>query len=74
MYFGQSFGRIGADFRGLIIVPFTKTVEDNFRSAIRKVDEQFDRNIKEFVLPKAISSSSVNILRSEIESETKVPR
>ena len=72
MYFGQSFGRIGADFRCLLVEPFLKTVENNFELAIRNVNEQFYTNMEKFTLPKSISSPSVEILRSEIESEMSV--
>lgn len=72
MYFGQSFGRIGADFRSLVIKPFVKTVENNFEIAMHKIIEQFDGNMKNFVLPQSISSTGINSLRAEMEFETQV--
>lgn len=64
MYFGQSFGRIGADFRGLAVKLFIKTVEDNFESSVRKANEQFQFSMKKFALPRSVSASNVNFLKN----------
>ncbi|KAK7591046.1 hypothetical protein V9T40_002659 [Parthenolecanium corni] len=62
MYFGQSFGRIGADFRGLVVNFFVETVENNFDMTMRKVDEHFSLNMRKFILPKINSVSNMNLM------------
>lgn len=71
MYFGQSFGRIGADFRGLIVNFFVETVENNFDTTVRKVDEHFLLNMRKFILPKISSVSNMNLM-SESNPEKQV--
>ncbi len=63
MYFGQSFGRIGSDFRALVIDVFGATIENNFESALRKVDEQFALNMRKFVVPKSHFAASLALLK-----------
>lgn len=71
MYFGQSFGRIGADFRGLVVNFFVETVENNFDMTMRKVDEHFSLNMKKFILPKINSVSNMNLM-ADSNSEKQV--
>lgn len=71
MYFGQSFGRVGADFRGLVVNFFVETVENNFDTTIRKVDEHFSMNMRKFILPKISSVSNMNLM-TESNSEKQV--
>lgn len=72
MYFGQSFGRIGADFRGLVINLFIKTIENNFEATIFRVDEQFTAAMKKFILPKSNLISNINIFKIDSTTDQQV--
>lgn len=63
MYFGQSFGRIGADFRGLVIGYFVDVVERNFETAIAGANESFAKNMQTFELSKSSLVSNINLLK-----------
>lgn len=52
MNFGQSFSRVGADFRGLIACKFIRIIEQNFESAMRKVNKKFELEMEKFVISK----------------------
>lgn len=57
MYFGLSFSRVGADFRGLMAPIFTKVILANFKGAIFKVARQFESDIESFTLINKIQST-----------------
>uniref|UniRef100_T1GIH6 Conserved oligomeric Golgi complex subunit 8 n=1 Tax=Megaselia scalaris TaxID=36166 RepID=T1GIH6_MEGSC len=50
MYFGQSFGRVGADFRGLMVPIFLKVITKNFSTSITKVNQTFRANLEKYTL------------------------
>lgn len=50
MYFGVSFGKVGCDFRLLIIPIFTKKIGDNFQKAVDKAVNLFSKNMERFTL------------------------
>lgn len=52
MYFGLSFSRVGADFRGLLAPIFIRTVSQNFEHAVRKASKKFEQDMENFTLPK----------------------
>lgn len=52
MYFGLSFSRVGADFRGLLAPIFVNTVTKNFEHAVRKASKKFEQDMENFSLPK----------------------
>ena len=57
MYFGLSFSRVGADFRGLLAPIFINTVTKDFEHAIRKASKKFEQDMENFSLPKAPNTS-----------------
>lgn len=60
MYFGLSFSRAGADFRGLMAPIFTKVILANFQSSIHKVTHQFEDDIENYTLINKIPTTSIN--------------
>lgn len=52
MYFGLSFSRVGADFRGLLAPIFIRTISQNFEHAVRKASKKFEQDMENFTLPK----------------------
>jgi hypothetical protein len=52
MYFGLSFSRVGADFRGLLAPIFIGSVSRNFEHAVRKASKKFEQDMERFTLPK----------------------
>lgn len=50
MYFGLSFSRVGADFRGLIAPIFVRVVSHKFKSSIAQVNEHFEQELDKFTL------------------------
>ena len=52
MYFGLSFSRVGADFRGLLAPIFVNSVTKNFEHAVRKASKKFEQDMENFSLPK----------------------
>lgn len=60
MYFGLSFSRAGADFRGLMAPIFTKVILANFQSSIHKVTHQFEDDIDSYTLINKIPTTSLN--------------
>ncbi|KAJ9590779.1 hypothetical protein L9F63_016165 [Diploptera punctata] len=55
MYFGLSFSRVGADFRGLLAPIFVNTVTKNFEHAVRKASKKFEQDMENFSLPKTLN-------------------
>ncbi|XP_047002255.1 conserved oligomeric Golgi complex subunit 8 [Schistocerca americana] len=56
MYFGLSFSRVGADFRGLLAPVFIKTVTQNFEKAVRKANKKFEQDMESFTVSKTPSN------------------
>lgn len=52
MYFGQSFSRVGADFRALLAVKFIRIIEQNFEHSVRKVNRKFEQDMDKFLIKK----------------------
>ncbi|KAH8306719.1 hypothetical protein KR044_009095 [Drosophila immigrans] len=50
MYFGLSFSRVGADFRGLIAPIFVRMVCKKFETTIAEVNENFEQELDKFTL------------------------
>ncbi|XP_062136400.1 conserved oligomeric Golgi complex subunit 8 isoform X1 [Drosophila sulfurigaster albostrigata] len=50
MYFGLSFSRVGADFRGLIAPIFVRIVCNKFESTIAQVNANFEQELEKFTL------------------------
>lgn len=48
MYFGLSFSRVGADFRGLLVPIFTKLIRHHFQSSIVKATDQFELDMENY--------------------------
>lgn len=58
MYFGLSFSRVGADFRGLMAPIFTSVILNTFNGAIFKVSRQFETDMESFTLINKIAAST----------------
>lgn len=67
MYFGLSFSRVGADFRGLMASIFIKTITTKFVEAVNKCTRQFDIDIENYTL---INKSASSIRRRKMSSES----
>lgn len=50
MYFGLSFGRVGADFRGLLVPIFVGAAQRNFEMSVDQVTNRFQESMNTFVL------------------------
>ena len=62
MYFGQSFSRVGADFRCLLIPIFEQFVADAFAKAVREATAEFEQSMASYCLiATAISSSKAAV-------------
>lgn len=59
MYFGLSFGRIGSDFRALLVPLFSQIVYDRFERAANQAESLFADSVSSFSL-KAVRSSASN--------------
>lgn len=70
MYFGQSFSRVGADFRALLAQKFIKIIEQNFEHSIRKVNKKFELDMDKFVIKKV---SSAGKIKASTESKPEQP-
>jgi hypothetical protein len=74
MYFGLSFSRVGADFRGLLAPIFIKTVSQNFEHAVRKASKKFEQDMENFTLPKLPQPSlSKSVPSSESGKQVRFP-
>ncbi|KAL5279848.1 COG8 family protein [Megaselia abdita] len=72
MYFGQSFGRVGADFRGLMVPIFLNVISKNVSNSITKVNQTFRANLEKFTLVNKVNYSLLN-RKSEDPSEQLSP-
>jgi hypothetical protein len=61
MYFGLSFSRVGADFRGLVVPLFIKVISQNFKNSVVKVTNQFEYDISNYTL---INRANVGVKRT----------
>ncbi|XP_069689889.1 conserved oligomeric Golgi complex subunit 8 [Periplaneta americana] len=68
MYFGLSFSRVSADFRGLLAPIFIKIISRNFEHAVRKASKKFEQDIENFTLPKVPQTS---VLKNTSAQSTK---
>ncbi|XP_036224357.2 conserved oligomeric Golgi complex subunit 8 [Bactrocera oleae] len=50
MYFGLSFSRVGADFRGLMVPIFLRVIRRNFSNAISTVNQSFAQQLERYTL------------------------
>uniref|UniRef100_A0A034V2J5 Conserved oligomeric Golgi complex subunit 8 n=1 Tax=Bactrocera dorsalis TaxID=27457 RepID=A0A034V2J5_BACDO len=50
MYFGLSFSRVGADFRGLMVPIFLRVIRRNFDNAISNVNQNFAQELERYTL------------------------
>lgn len=73
MYFGLSFSRVGADFRGLLAPIFIGTVSRNFEHAVRKASKKFEQDMENFTLPKFPHSSLSKSVPSSQSSKQEHP-
>lgn len=73
MYFGLSFSRVGADFRGLMAPIFIKVVSQNFDNSILKVTRRFEIDIDGFTLINKFSSGLTRQKSTSNESDTNSP-
>lgn len=59
MYFGLSFSRVGADFRGLMVPIFVQISIQNFANAINKVTRQFELDMENYTLINKLTLNSI---------------
>ncbi|XP_050321296.1 conserved oligomeric Golgi complex subunit 8 [Bactrocera neohumeralis] len=50
MYFGLSFSRVGADFRGLMVPIFLRVIRRNFGNGISTVNQSFAQELERYTL------------------------
>lgn len=72
MYFGLSFSRVGADFRGLMAPIFTSVILNTFNGTIFKVSRQFEEDMENFTLINKIAGTvlTTSKLDSHLPPET----
>lgn len=73
MYFGLSFSRVGADFRGLMAPIFIKVISQNFDNSILKVTRKFESDIDGFTLINKFASGLTRQKSTSNESDTNSP-
>ncbi|XP_055682108.1 conserved oligomeric Golgi complex subunit 8 [Lutzomyia longipalpis] len=56
MYFGLSFSRVGADFRGLLAPIFVRTIGQHFQNSVGIVTRQYEQDIESYTLINKIST------------------
>lgn len=67
MYFGLSFSRVGADFRGLMASIFIKTITKKFTDGVFKCTKQFEADIESYTL---INKPAVTMRRRKNSTDT----
>nr|XP_053633942.1 conserved oligomeric Golgi complex subunit 8-like [Cherax quadricarinatus] len=73
MFFGQSFSRIGADFRTLLIPLFQKAALTQCEKDIRTANIKFDETLSSFSLMEAPQLSASTTLMTETQDKTRPP-
>lgn len=73
MFFGQSFSRIGADFRNLLIPLFQKAALVQCEKDIRVANIKFDETLSSFSLMEAPQMSASSTFMTEIQDKTRPP-
>ena len=58
MYFGLSFGRIGADFRVLVVPILSRVVLDRFDQSLLAAQNQFSNSMSSFCVQTQTTSAS----------------
>lgn len=61
MYFGLSFSRVGADFRGLLVPIFMRFILKNVSTGIAKVTEQFEIDMENYTFINKLSLNTFGI-------------
>ena len=59
MYFGLSFGRIGSDFRSLLVPLFSQVVYDRFELSVNKSESQFAEAMSSFSPARSAIGSNI---------------
>ncbi|RXG51985.1 Conserved oligomeric Golgi complex subunit 8 [Armadillidium vulgare] len=72
MFFGQSFSRIGADFRNLLIPIFQNAAFRRFESDVRSANVKFDESLNSFSLMESTSLHSSSLI-IETQDKTSPP-
>nr|XP_027206498.1 conserved oligomeric Golgi complex subunit 8-like [Penaeus vannamei] len=73
MFFGQSFSRIGADFRNLLIPLFQKAALLQCEKDIRTANIKFDETLSSFSLMEAPLLSAPSAIQIETQDKTRPP-
>ncbi|XP_045615267.1 conserved oligomeric Golgi complex subunit 8 isoform X1 [Procambarus clarkii] len=73
MFFGQSFSRIGADFRNLLIPLFQKAALLQCEKDIRTANIKFDETLSSFSLMEAPQLSASTTFMAETQDKTRPP-
>lgn len=69
MYFGQSFGRVGADFRGLMVPIFLQVIAKSVSTSITKANQTFRANLEKYTLAHKVN---YNLLNRKVEDPTQI--
>jgi len=69
MYFGQSFGRVGADFRLSLVPILSKAVLDVALDHLEGSEQRFKQGIDQLALKAMPSSSNISTSSSELDSK-----
>jgi len=70
MYFGQSFSRVGCDFRCLLIPIFQDAIENFYSKAIEQVDSEFQSNMMTYAPPSTKAFSKDLVAETPLASNT----
>lgn len=73
MFFGQSFSRIGADFRNLLIPLFQKAALVQYEKDVRVANIRFDETLSSFSLMEAPHMSVSSAYIPETQDKTRPP-
>jgi len=69
MYFGLSFSRVNADFRGLIVPIFIEVIAQNFANAIQKVTKQYEMDMENYTLINKVAAPSIGNIAKNKQSD-----
>jgi len=73
MYFGLSFSRVGADFRGLLAPIFERAARDYFCTALREANKRFEENMQSYNLLGLTTTGSLPFGTSHTQSGQLYP-